>query len=153
MKKIISRWMLISLGVGMVPVLILGASQGGIALSPFILMFFIVLGLMGGAIHANINAYRFGARKQKIQASIFAVASILVVGSFIYGEVQCELKLEYATERAKQYIGSKPDLDIKNLGSAALDAESCVCTFEYSSPAKTFTIIVTEYGKLHFSPH
>ena len=153
MKKLIAKWILLSLGIGMIPVVILGASQGGVALSPLILLLFLFTGLIGAAIHANIHAYKSGTNKQKIQASLFGVISAVTVGFLAYSESRCELKQEYATERASGYIGSKSELDIENLGSVVFDRESCVCTFEYSSPTKTFTIFVTEYGKLHFSPH
>ncbi|PRO73293.1 hypothetical protein C6Y40_12230 [Alteromonas alba] len=153
MKKIITKWLLISLGVGMIPVVILGASQGGIALSPLILLFFLMVGLAGSAVHANIYAYRKGTKKQKIQGSVFAGISALVIGFLVYSESRCELRQEYATERASGYVRSKPDLDIKNLSEPVFDLEKCVCTFEYSSPTTKFEIFVSEYGELHFSPH
>ena len=137
----------------MIPVVILGASPGGVALSPLILLFFLILGLTGAAVHANIHAYRKGEKKQKILGSVFAGVSALVVGLLVYSESRCELKQEYATERASGYVRSKSNLDIKNLSEAAFDLEKCVCTFEYSSPTKKFEIFVTEYGELHFSPH
>ena len=153
MKKIILKWMLISLGIGMIPVVMLGASQGGIALSPFILLFSFIVGLTGAAIHASIFAFRVGAKKQKIQAALFSGVSALIVGFLVYSESQCALEQEYAAERASDYINSKAELDIKHLSSAVYNPEKCVCTFEYSGPVKTFTIFVTEYGELHFSPH
>ena len=153
MKKIIAKWILISLGIGMIPVVMLGASQGGIAISPLILLLFLVIGLMGAAIHANIYAYKSGTKKQKIQASIFGGFSAVIVGFLIYSENQCELKQEYAEKRANSYVSSKSELDIKHLGGAVFNRENCVCTFEYFSPIKSFTIFVTEYGELHFSPH
>ena len=153
MKKIITKWILISLGIGMIPVAILGASQGGIALSPLILLFFLIVGLTGAAIHANIYAYLRGTKKKKIQSSVFAGISALIVGLLVYSESRCELKQEYAIERASGYVRSKSDLDIINLGEAVFDPEKCVCTFEYSSRTKKFEIFVTEYGELHFSPH
>jgi hypothetical protein len=153
MKKIIIKWILISLGIGMIPVVMLGASQGGIALSPLILLLFFIIGLTGAAIHANIYAYKKGVKKQKIKAFAFAGISFVIVVLLVYSESRCELKQEYATERASGYIRSKSELDIKNLGEAVFNHERCLCTFEYSSPAKSFTIFVTEYGELHFSPH
>lgn len=137
----------------MIPVVMLGASPGGIALSPLILLLFLIIGLTGSAIHANIYAYKKGAKKQRVQASIFAGISAILLGFLIYSESRCELKQEYAVERASSYVRSKPELNIKNLGDAVFDNEDCVCTFEYSSITKTFTIFVSEYGELHFSPH
>lgn len=137
----------------MIPVVILGASQGGIALSPLILLFSLMVGLTGAAIHANIYAYRKGTKKQKILSSVFAGISALVVGLLLYSESRCELEQQYADKRASDYVRSKSDLDIKYLGEAAFDLEKCVCTFEYSSPTKKFEIFVSEYGELHFSPH
>ncbi|MEP0495007.1 MAG: hypothetical protein ABJD02_04695 [Paraglaciecola sp.] len=137
----------------MIPVVLLGASPGGIALSPLILLSFLMIGLAGAAVHANIYAYRKGTKKQRIQGSVFSGISALVVGLLVYSESQCELKKEYATERASGYVRSKSDLDIKNLSEPVFDLENCVCTFEYSSPTKKFEIFVTEYGELHFSPH
>jgi len=132
---------------------LLGASPGGIALSPLILLFFLMVGLVGAAVHANIYAYRKGTKKQKLQGSVFAGISVLVVGLLVYSESRCELKQEYAIERASGYIRSKSDLDIKNLSEPVFDLENCVCTFKYSSVTTKFDIFVTEYGELHFSPH
>lgn len=153
MKKIILKWLLISLGVGMIPVIILGASQGGIALSPFFLLFSFIVGLAGASIHASVFAFRNDSRKQKIQASIFTGVSALTIGFLVYSESQCTLDPEYATERASDYVRSKAELDTKYLSGAVYNHEKCVCKFEYTGPVKTFTIFVTEYGELHFSPH
>jgi len=153
MKKIIFKWILISLGVGMIPLVMLGASPGGIALSPLILLIFLIVGLTGAAVHVNIYAYKRGTQKQRIQACVYAGIAVLAVGLIIYSESQCELNQVYATERANGYVLSKPELNIKSLSSAVFDQEKCVCTFEYSSPTKKFKLFVTEYGKLHFTLH
>ncbi len=137
----------------MIPVVLLGASPGGVALSPLILFFFLILGLAGATVHANIYAYRKGAKKEKIQSSVFAGISFLIIGLLVYNESQCDLKQEYATERASDYVRSKSDLDMNSLGEPVFDLDNCVCIFEYSGQAKKFEIIVTEYGELHFSPH
>lgn len=151
MKKIVVKWMLISLGMGMIPVVLLGPSPGGIALSPLILLFCFSVGLFGSAIHINILSFKLGSKEQKLQAVTFASFSILGIGLLVYNESRCELKQEYAIQRASKYINEKPELDIINLGGAVFDPKRCVCTFEYSSPEKAFTIFVTEYGELHFS--
>lgn len=153
MKKIITKWLLISLGVGIIPVLVLGASQGGIALSPLILIFFLIVGVIGSSIHVNIYAYKKGTRQQKSKALVYLIVSSLFIGFIFYSSSQCGLNEEYAIKRVNKYVLSKPELETKYLSKAMFNREECMCTFEYSSPVKNFIIFVSEYGDLHFSPH
>ena len=65
MKSIVAKWFLYSLGIGLIPIIILGASRGGIAVSPIILMLSILIGLIGSTVHMNIFAFTEGNKKQK----------------------------------------------------------------------------------------
>lgn len=106
---------------------------------------------MGAASHASVYAYKKGTKTQKINATAFAFISILLIGFMAYSQFQCTLDLEYAIKRASEHVQSKSELDINYLGEAIFDDERCLCTFEYVSPTQKFTVLVTEYGALHFS--
>lgn len=151
MKKIVAKWILISLGVGLIPVIILGASPGGIALSPLILLFSLMIGLVGSSIHVNIYAFTKGNTKQKGVASTFGCIALSLVAFTMYSESQCSLDQDYAIQRVKGYISKKSELQVQFLGKPTYDVEQCICSIPYSSESDNFTFIVSEYGKLHFA--
>jgi len=99
MKKIIGKWIGICLGLGLIPAVLLGASPGGIALTPLILVFCFCVGLVGAAIHSMIFSFRKGNGRQKIGASIFSSLVIVVIGLQIRAESTCDFTEEYAIQR------------------------------------------------------
>lgn len=150
MKKIVLKWLFISIGVGLIPVLILGASPGGVALSPIIIILSLVVGLLGASVHVTVFAFLKGSDKQKKSACWFSALALAFVSWVVYSSVQCSLSEEYAISRATSHIDSRDDLDLQYLGGPRFDIDSCLCQFSYSAPDEQFTLVVSEYGELHF---
>ena len=151
MRNIFLKWLGISIGIALIPVFILGATQGGIALSPIILVLGIVVGLVGASIHINIYAYKNGTKQQKYKAAgIGSIISLLVVFS-LYDSAQCDLSESFAKERVVEYINSQNKLELHHLGSFTYSEEQCIYSAPYKDPSDSFTFIVSEYGDLHFA--
>jgi len=152
MRKIIFRWLGISFGVSLIPVILLGASQGGIALSPFILIVGIVIGFTGAGIHSSIYAFKEGNKKKWIISLFFSVFALYFAGSTLYSLSRCthDSETKFAQDRVVKYINSKDDLNLSYLGAQIFSEKSCQFTFEYTDPNNKFVFIVGEFGKLHF---
>lgn len=151
MRKIILKWLGISFAISLIPVFILGASQGGIALSPYIIILGLVIGLIGASVHSSIYVFKHGNKKQRIISLCFNSLAFLFVGWTLYSSSLCSLDTDYANERVIKYINSKDELDLEYLGKQNFSDASCQSKFKYNDPNKPFTFIVSEYGKLHFS--
>ncbi len=150
MKKITIKWILISLGVGLVPILILGASRGGIGLSPYILVLSLIIGLLGASTHVCIYAFRKGSKKQKYSSAGFSLVSLLIVGWLVLESSGCNVTEEYANNRVLNHIESKDNLFAKYLGSPEFSEKECTFTYSYQSPGQNFQFLVSPHGGLHF---
>jgi len=64
MRKIILNWLEISFSVSLIPIVLLGHSQGGIALSPIIMVSGLIIGFLGAGIHSSIYAFKYGNKHQ-----------------------------------------------------------------------------------------
>ena len=151
MRKIILKWIGISFAISLIPVIILGASQGGIALSPYILILGLVIGLIGGSIHSSIYAFKHGNKKKRIISVCFNSLALSFVGWTLYSSTLCSLDTDYANDRVIKYINSKDELELEYLGKQDFSDASCQSRFKYNDLNNQFTFIVSEYGKLHFS--
>jgi hypothetical protein len=151
MCKIILKWLGTSFAISLIPVIILGASQGGIALSPYIIIIGLVIGLIGGSIHSSIYAFKHGNKKQRIISVCFNLIVLSFVGWTLYSSTLCSLDTDYANVRVIKYIKSKDELDLKYLGKQNFSGSSCQSTFKYNDPNNQFKFIVSEYGNLYFS--
>lgn len=150
MKSIVTKWIVYSFFVGLIPVIILGASQGGIALSPIILMLSILIGLFGATIHVNIFAFTKGSKKQKIKSSLFGIVALTFVTLIFYNNSQCNLTEDQTKNRVLGHIDKKENLDAKYLGEYRFNEESCQGSFNYNDPNNSFRFIVDELQNIYF---
>jgi hypothetical protein len=150
MKSIVTKWILYSFLVGLIPVIILGASQGGIALSPIILMLSILIGLFGATIHVNIFSFTKGSNKQKIKSSLFGFVALTFVAIVFYNNSQCNLTEDQTKNRILRHIDKKENLDVKYLGEYKFNEESCQGSFNYNDPNNLFRFIVDELQNIYF---
>jgi len=148
MKSTVIKWILYSFFVGLIPVLLLGASPGGIALSPIILMLSLLIGLFGAAIHINIFAFTKGTQKQKIKSSVFGTLVFIIVIMIIYTENQCSLSEEIAKNKILKYIDDLEHLDAMYLGEYVFYEDSCQGSLKYDSPSRPSTIIIDKHHKI-----
>ena len=151
MRNIVLKWLGISVGISLIPVVILGASPGGIALSPLILLLGVIIGLLGATIHINIYAFKVGKTGQKYKAAGFGFIAILLVVGVVLDSSRCGLDEGYARERVANYINKKTELSIQYIGLGTYDSLQCKYSVPYTDPANKFTFIVSSHGKLHFS--
>ena len=149
MKKIIGKWIGISVGIGLIPAILLGASPGGIALTPIILVFCFCVGLVGAAIHSLVFSFRKGNGRQKLGASIFSCLVIVVIASQIYAESTCDFTEEYAIQRISSHARNYRKLDVQFLGSPSFNEDDCSYSFVYESPSEKYEFILSRYGKVH----
>jgi len=150
MRKIIFKWLGISITVSLILVIMLSSAPGGISISPFILVFGLFVGLIGAAFHSSIYASMHGNEKQKKLSFYFNTIALLLVGWGLYTSSLCSFDIEYANKRLIKYINSKEELDYKYIVLSNFKEQSCQCEFHYNSPNKNFMIIVNEYGELNF---
>ena len=149
MKIIIGKWIGISLGLGLIPAVLLGASPGGIALTPLILVFCFCVGLVGAAIHSMIFSFRRGNRRQKIGASIFSSLVIVVIALQIRAESTCDFTEEYAIQRISDHAKNYRKLDMQFLGTPSFNEGDCSYSFIYESPSEKYEFMLSRYGKVH----
>lgn len=150
MKKIAIKWILISLGLALVPILMLGFSRGGIALSPYILVFGLIVALLGASIHVCVYAFREGSSKQKYSSVAFGLVSTLVVGWLVSSSTGCDLTEEYATNKVLGHIERENRLMSNYLATPIFSEKECTFTFSYKSPDQDFQLLVSPHGGLHF---
>lgn len=149
MIKIVGKWIAISIGVGLIPAVLLGASPGGIALTPIILVFCFCVGLVGAAGHSMIFSFRKGDRRQKIGASIFSCLVVVAIGLQISAESSCDFTEEYAVQRISDYAKNYRKLDIQYLGTPKFNEGDCTYSFIYESPSEKYEFIFSKYGEVH----
>ena len=156
MKSIVAKWFLYSLGIGLIPIVILGASQGGIAASPIILMLSILIGLFGAAVHVNIFAFTQGDKKQRVKAAVFGSIMLSIVMLSLYDNGQCHLTEEQVRSKVLRYIAKdgyavkKDNIDVKYLGEYILSVENCQGSINYDDPNNYFRFVVDDYQNLYF---
>jgi len=151
MRKIILNWLGISFSVSLIPIVLLGPSQGGIALSPIIMVSGLIIGFLGAGIHSSIYAFKYGNKHQRIVSLFFNFSALLFIGWTMYSSSTCNHNALYAKEHVVEYINSKDHLELSYLGEQHISHENCQSTFGYTDPDNTFIFIVSEFGKLHFN--
>ncbi len=149
MKKIIAKWLLIPLGLGMVPVILLGASQGGIALSPIIIVFCLCIGLIGASVHSLIYSFSKGSKSQRIVSSIFSSLAVIFISLQFYADSVCAYSEEQAFSKIRNHTVNFRELDIKYLGKPVFSKDDCTYSFMYESPYKKYEFLFTKYGEVH----
>ena len=138
------------LGVGLIPVLFLGASPGGIALSPIIIFTCTTIGLIGAAIHTIINSSKSGSKSQKILSNSIAAALVTLIAVWLLNaSSSCIINEEYANKRIQSHFAEFYRLDLKYLSVPKFSEAKCNYTYEYESPTSRYQFVITEYGKLH----
>lgn len=152
MKSIITKWMLYCFGISFIPVVLLGASPGGIALSPVFLALGIGIGLFGSSVHVFIKACIKGNKRQKILASSYFVfvASILIWQ--IYVEAQCNLTEEQASARLERHMQRFERFNPEEIGKPELSVESCSFYFPLNNHHSYKAIIIDELLDVYMEP-
>lgn len=84
MAKVFIKWILGALLIALIPAALLGASPGGIALTPIILVFSIVLGAIPASFHCAILAYEKGNKKQQYIAILFPFILVALIVWLVY---------------------------------------------------------------------
>ena len=138
-----------SLAIGLIPVLILGASPGGIYLSPIIIIACIIIGLIGGAIHTVINSSRFVNKSQKTLSHVIAALVTLIVIWLFNSSSSCSISEEYANERMQSHFAEFYRLDLKYLSPPIFSGAECNYTYEYESPTSRYKFVVSDFGQVH----
>lgn len=152
MKSIISKWVLWSFGISMIPVILLGATPGGIALSPVILMFGVFIGLVGSSVHASIYAHLKGNIRQKVISTIYLITAISLVSWQMYIDSQCYLNENEALARVHRHIERSGDFALLDLDKGEFSAESCTYTFPIKDHPDYESIIISEMLDVYFNP-
>ena len=147
--KIYLKWLVACLGIGIIPVLILGASPGGIALSPIIIIACIIIGLIGGAIHSVINSSRFGNKSQKALCYVIGALVASIVIWLFNSSSSCSISEEYANKRIQSHFAEFYKLDLKYLSSPTFSSAECNYTYEYESPTSRYKFVISDYGQVH----
>ncbi len=149
MKKIIGKWMLASLCIGMIPVALLGASSGGVALAPVALVLSLCVGLFGAAVHSLFFSFREGGKREKAFSLFFAALVVVLVGLQLYADSICRYSEQYAAEQVAAHITQFYKLDMQFLQNPIFSASECSYSFLYDSPNGKYEFVFSKYGEIH----
>lgn len=142
MKSIIQKWILYSIGICFIPVFLLGASPGGIALSPIIIAFGIIIGLVGSSFHVVVISLYKGDTRQRVFAFSYSVMALFLVSWGIYKHSECNLTEAEAMEIVVSHRWNGGYYEMKELGQPIFSAENCTYSFPYKSPKEYKEVLV-----------
>lgn len=146
MIRILGIWIGGSFLFSLIPLIMLGASQGGIVLNPIILMTCLSLGLLFGVFHcACVSIVTKNIKAQRVYIPLLAVVFLYMVWLFMK-DPTCGITPENAFAKVASYLQSG-GFSVSNLESPVLDKQTCTYSFAVKGEKRRY--LVGPYGKLH----